>query len=417
MKIIKLTAENFKVLKAVEITPDPNGNIVISGPNGAGKTSVLDAVAVLIAGKRFAKDLVRPIHDGAESGFVEIETDTGLTITRRWTQNGTPGSLTIRDATSNKRSPQAFLDSIISNFAFDPLLFANAKPSEHKATLMPLVELSINIDELNEKKAGRYDDRTIINRETKRLEGVLSGITKPGADVPESESSLSDLIAEHAQASAALQSHEERKSKAQRVQEEAEGLLSEIQEKNAMVSDLRSQYKLIDKEITAFLPVDIAKMAAAISTVEETNALVRSKQQYMSTKDAVALSSAQSEACTNEIKAIDKTMADALAEATFPIDGLGFAEDGITFKGIPFQQCADSEKIKVGISIAMAQNPDFKVILVSNASLLDKSNREMIDNLTKEKGFQAFLEVVSDGDGVGIRIEEGEVQTADKEPT
>lgn len=42
MKIIKLTAENVKKLRAVEITP--TGDLVeITGRNGAGKTSVLGA--------------------------------------------------------------------------------------------------------------------------------------------------------------------------------------------------------------------------------------------------------------------------------------------------------------------------------------------------------------------------------------
>ena len=43
MKIVKLTAENFKRLEAVEITPDGN-TVLISGRNGQGKSSVLDSI-------------------------------------------------------------------------------------------------------------------------------------------------------------------------------------------------------------------------------------------------------------------------------------------------------------------------------------------------------------------------------------
>ena len=49
MKILKLTAENFKKLSAVEITPDGNV-VVISGKNGAGKSSVLDAIEAALCG-------------------------------------------------------------------------------------------------------------------------------------------------------------------------------------------------------------------------------------------------------------------------------------------------------------------------------------------------------------------------------
>ena len=43
MKIVRLTAENFKRLIAVEITPQ--GNVIqITGKNGAGKSSLMGAM-------------------------------------------------------------------------------------------------------------------------------------------------------------------------------------------------------------------------------------------------------------------------------------------------------------------------------------------------------------------------------------
>src|SRR5260370_406895 len=49
MRIIKLSAENIKKLKAVEISP--GGAVVeITGPNGSGKSSVLDAIFYALAG-------------------------------------------------------------------------------------------------------------------------------------------------------------------------------------------------------------------------------------------------------------------------------------------------------------------------------------------------------------------------------
>lgn len=49
LRIVRLTAENIKKLRAVEIVP--SGNVVqITGPNGSGKTSVLDAIYYALAG-------------------------------------------------------------------------------------------------------------------------------------------------------------------------------------------------------------------------------------------------------------------------------------------------------------------------------------------------------------------------------
>jgi recombinational DNA repair ATPase RecF len=44
-KIVRLESTNYKRLKAVEIAPDPDGNLVIvAGKNGQGKTSILDSI-------------------------------------------------------------------------------------------------------------------------------------------------------------------------------------------------------------------------------------------------------------------------------------------------------------------------------------------------------------------------------------
>ena len=49
MKIVSLEAENYKRLKAVEITPDGN-MVVIGGRNAQGKSSVLDAIWAALGG-------------------------------------------------------------------------------------------------------------------------------------------------------------------------------------------------------------------------------------------------------------------------------------------------------------------------------------------------------------------------------
>ena len=63
MKIIKLTAENFMRLVAVEISPQGNA-IMITGKNGAGKSSVMEAIKALFQGKKYHPD--KPIRDGAD---------------------------------------------------------------------------------------------------------------------------------------------------------------------------------------------------------------------------------------------------------------------------------------------------------------------------------------------------------------
>ena len=74
MKIIELRAENFKRLRAIDITPD--GHLVeIRGKNGQGKSSVLDGIWALFASAEALPP--RPVREvairwGVSSGMMQV---------------------------------------------------------------------------------------------------------------------------------------------------------------------------------------------------------------------------------------------------------------------------------------------------------------------------------------------------------
>lgn len=83
MRILKLSAENYKRLVAVAITPD--GHIVdINGKNGAGKSSTLDAIYAALAGKSALPS--KPIRKGETKAKITLTLGEGnaaqLIVTR-----------------------------------------------------------------------------------------------------------------------------------------------------------------------------------------------------------------------------------------------------------------------------------------------------------------------------------------------
>ena len=120
MKIISLTAENVKRLRAVEITPD--GNVVtITGRNAQGKTSVLDAIWLALGGGAASKGTIRPIRDGEEKASVRLDLGD-LVVTRTWTGDKTALTVTAADG-AKYTSPQGILDALVGRLSFDPLEF------------------------------------------------------------------------------------------------------------------------------------------------------------------------------------------------------------------------------------------------------------------------------------------------------
>src|SRR3989304_5788661 len=136
MKILKLTAENVKKLRAVEITP--TGELVeITGRNGAGKSSVLDSLWWALAGTKHIQAV--PIRKGATKARIRLDLGE-LTVERRFSEKGpTP---TVENAEGARfTSPQGILDALLGALTFDPLAFVGQEPREQFETLRRLLPL------------------------------------------------------------------------------------------------------------------------------------------------------------------------------------------------------------------------------------------------------------------------------------
>ena len=142
MKILKLTADSFMKLTAVEITPT-SPIVTVAGKNRAGKTSVLKAIEAALGGKDHSPD--EPIHKGDKSARVVVETDT-ITVTRKWSAKGTSLEVKAKDG-AVFASPQAMLDKLVGPLSFDPVKFCRLDPKEQSATLRRLVGLDFAVED------------------------------------------------------------------------------------------------------------------------------------------------------------------------------------------------------------------------------------------------------------------------------
>lgn len=110
---------------------------------------------------------------------------------------------------------------------------------------------------------------------------------------------------------------------------------------------------------------------------------------------------------------LDETKSNALSTAKMPITGLGIDDDGITFKDKPFSQIGSANQLKVSLAIAMAINPQLRVIRVTDGSLLDEDNLEIIRKMAKDNDYQVWVECVETDGKVGFTLENGELTAID----
>lgn len=404
MKIVKLTAENIKRIKAVEINPE--GTLqVVAGRNGQGKSSVLDAIWYALGGGPAKKGTARPIRDGEDSARVTLDLGD-LLVTRTWTSNDKSTLKVSAKDGAQYSSPQSMLDGLVGKLSFDPLAFTHLSPREQREALVGLVDLDTDLDALDRARASAYEDRAEVGRQGKAI-----GTVTIDDSLPTEEQSASALIKQ-------IQDAGSHNAAITQLAEGIEYVIRERDERVRQIEEIKAKISELDENLAELYgsqermggPIDTVPLNIQLASVEETNAKIRANNSEREKAKTADLLRTKYEQLTQRIKAIDAEKEKALASAKFPVEGLGFDADGVTYQGVPFSQASSAEQIRVSLAMAMALNPKLRVIRIKDGSLLDRQSMMQIEEMAAEKDFQVWIERVDENGTVGVVIEDGEVQ-------
>lgn len=396
-KIIRLQSTNYKRLKAVEITPDKDGNLVIvAGKNGQGKSSVLDSITAALGGVN-AKTTPKPIRDGEDRAEIVLETED-LVVTRRFTPSGSTLKVTSPDGATYPKA-QARLDDLLGKLSLDPLAFTQLSDREQLATLLDLVELPFDPAELDAQRKAVFERRTEVNRQVKDAEARVKGFTVTEKVEPVS---VADLLTEYRAEQAVAEKQEADLRRADEVAEQ----IGELEQR---LAELRATRDELANTISGHRDLHLDRIQGQIDNAEQINAQAREFKAYEEARDRLEGAQHDAEKLTFELARIDKTKAEGLAAARFPIPGLGFEDGGVSYQGVPFKQASSAEQLRVSLAMAIALNPSLRVIRIADGSLLDSDNLALIESMAREHDFQVCIEMVDDSGERGIVIEDGEV--------
>lgn len=415
-RITELRAENVKRLVAVQI--NPRGNLVeISGRNGQGKSSVLDSIAMALGGKAWQG--AKPIREGAKTGEINVTLDDGTVITRKITEAG--GTLTIKSPDGAKYpSPQAMLDKLVGQLTFDPLEFVGMKPVEQRDLLKKLV--GVDTSELDKERAATYQERTVVNRDVTRLEGVVATL-RHDADAPAKEVSVAELMTKLSEGEAANKSADDalrqfgftRETEAKWAAE-VDRLTKQLAETQKLLESAKADVQRADAAASEARgkKVDVAPIREQIAQSENINQRVRANAERAKLLEQLRQVKAQADQLSTRIEKIDADKIERLASAKFPVTGLSFDDAGVKFNGLPFEQASSAEQIRVSVAMGLAMNPALKVLLIRNGSLLDDNALALVADMAEKADAQVWVERVDSSGAVGIVIEDGMVKTVNE---
>lgn len=381
MKIINLQCENYKKIKAVDITPNDN-TIIISGANGQGKSSILDSIFTALCGKD--KETTKPIRDGQDQATIQVDLGDFIVI-KTFKKDKQYLTVESKDGSVWKK-PQSMLNDIIGKLSFDPLEFANKTEKEQRQILLELTGL--NFDTLNSNREALYNERYEIGLKGKMLPQYTDEQKKEAKEY-ENEPKL-DVIKLTDQYQNELNKTIKYENAQLRIRE-LESELEELKKVEKSLEDLEALKNRLDN--ANVINDNIRQSRTVLDNLQELEDMRINYDSY-----------------TDEIKKIDSSKKELLEQAKMPIEGLTITDDGVLYNEIPFNQISTSEKLKVSTAIVMTMNPKLKVIRIMDGSLLDNEGLKTIQSMVKEQDYQLWIEKVDDTGKVGFYIEDGEVK-------
>ncbi|WP_291163397.1 AAA family ATPase [Gemmatimonas sp. UBA7669] len=414
MKLVRLTAENFLRLQAVEIKPD-GALVQISGRNGAGKSSVLRALEAALAGKEALP--ADPVRHGADEAVIEV--DLGDFLVKRTVKADGRTTLTVSTPEGAKfSSPQKMLDGLLSSLAFDPLAFSRMKPREQRDTLANLVGLSKQLAELDAVQKTDFDERTMVNRDLRTAKARFEAMERVEPVEPVNPSTaLAELRAarEH---NARVEAEMRRR---ERERERAGGLWDQARAKRQEAARLLDEAKALDVEADAIGKAllalaepealrDVAAIEQRLEQAGAVNAQHHAYEQYQAEAAAVAQLEAASQAISDRMTAREAERAAMIQSVAFPLPGIGLTEDGVTLHGVPLDQASTAEQLRLSAAIGMALNPKLRLMVIRDGSLLDEDSLQLLTEAAAAEDFVLLVETVDTTGQVGIYIEDGNVR-------
>jgi len=455
MKIVHLSAENVKKLKAVEITPD--GSIVqITGKNGAGKSSVLDSIFYALGGgKGLPKE---PIRRGAKSARIQLDLGE-IIVTRKFAEGGATSLVVEGRNGARFTSPQRMLDDLMGAISFDPLAFSRMDPKAQLETLRKIAKVEIDLDAIAGQNKRDFEQRTEVSRGARTFRAQAEGITVPD-DLPEHAVDIDELLGVMETAAAHNGVVERRKanrentlatiaaSKGQSddlenglagrendIDREAEDKVAALQAQIKHITDQAAQSRSTLRNTTAAkveelrgkaadlqaqldaageMPdlIDTGEVRVRIEQARTVNALIDKRAQKKKYEDEADKLETKAKDLTGLIEARDDIKAKAIAAAKMPIDGITFGDDHVIYKGLPFDQASSAEQLRVSVAIAMAANPQLRVLRIKEGGLLDEDGMQILREMTEAADYQCWIETVHANGPVAVEMVDGAAKDA-----
>jgi hypothetical protein len=398
--------------------------MLFMGKNGSGKSTLIQAMSGGFNSKLLPTETIRKGQQRAKishtiAGKVAGE-EKEYIIDIYFTEKDQKGRLVItNEKGETMKSPSTLIKTIIGNVSFDVTKWISDSKDNKLKTLKALtgkgkeIDLkNLEIKEVKEKikmKKARAEDLegALKNHEFKAEEVELYSVPvdmKPiqeeMANVAKNQKQWDDVANKVKGFAESVERSKTTISKNEQDVAELEEKLHKLREGIAFEKGeiLKNEQNItLGKEWLAKVPrpemeAVNQKMNSAIQHNEKhgrIGMLGQQQREMIATKNEV-------EQLKLNVEKLESERNDLISKSQLSIPGLSFSDEEVFIDGLPLEEGqVNSERlINIGVDVAMALNPNLKIIFINDGSLLDGEHLKVIVDKIEANGYQAIIELV-----------------------
>ena len=410
LKIISTELMNFQSLthKLVEIQ---GKSIVIIGKNGGSKSTLLRAIQSPLNSEVIPS---KPIKTGEENASVRVVVggnidgeDKQYVYNIFFNEQNQKGKITVLDEQGTEYKTRSMQKDILGDISFDVDQFIRlgmtANGSKSVAGVREQVEIlrkflspdeRKKLNSLDSEYKTKYELRTDVNKDIAKMKLKISEVPKMTEE--EIKTYSIDKSEEATKLQATLGNISEAMVKWDRVNKGTADTNKKITELEEELKVLKEQKAKGEAWLKANAKPQVEELQEQLKAVTEHQKYFNAVSNLNNLVIDLKSEEKQSEVITERLKKIQEEKASVFENSTMPVKGLSFDEDGVYYKGLPFNDDhhPSSTIISVGVQLAIAMNPHLKCIFIKDGSLLDKTTFSKVLKFVESKGYQLFIEMV-----------------------
>lgn len=421
LHVLELRAAHYLGLTAVEIPIGEDG-LIVSGDNDNGKSAVLSILEAALGGSKGEPAV--PIQTGsftASIGVVLGRDGKPAYKVDKVFEMGQASKLIVTEileegAARKVSSPQTVLNGLYEAISWDPDSFIRADTKKQVEMLLRACPLGIDLGGLAALRKKAYEDRTAAGRDIEAYQQILGPAVPedqpvpPAPDIASVETSLKNAAAVNAEVYRAMQERAHAQDKFNRLQtqvEEAEARLKALEREREAVlktftplSEAAARPRINVVVLEAYLRELRTQEKERAAVLAANAVLAQRRETQEKTRGFIKAAEEKYKKLTATIEECDARKMKALADAQFPVPGMGLDESlGVVMHTpngvIPFAQVNTAGKYKIAFGILTKLHPKIKVAVVKDGNAMDNKTIVAFRDAAREAGFQPFIERIA----------------------